>query len=122
MKRLIVVAISSVTCLAASTAVSNEMTYFVLDSPEAFSRLEKSNPGHYEKALATIVLAKNTRCETPPNALLATLGVTSAKCNVMKLRTSNPPQADFTFRIENTEYMTRISIPNDRTSLRQLGR
>ena len=102
-------------CTAALLAVSAGTAADVIFLDEqALAQLQAANPNHYAQ-VRRILAAANYLCRPrDPDAYLAKkLGAQDPSCTRMTLRTSNPPQWQIGFRLDDTHYAARVVITDD---------
>src|SRR5215469_14229809 len=85
-----------------------------LNSTADLARLRETNPDHYARAMR-LINAANTLCKPGEPKFQNTDG-RDISCAMMLL-TSNPPKRALSFTLDNTRYVTIVTITADRPEL-----
>jgi hypothetical protein len=77
---------------------------------EALARLKATNPNHYARA-QNIIAAANELCRPVPEKVqYARFDAQDISCEGNLLLTSNPPQHQISFRLDDTRYMALVVV------------
>jgi hypothetical protein len=101
------------TTTASAPSVSATATVY-LDTAASWARLHDQNPRHYARA-ELLVAAANRQCKPGVPAVQPTDGNSDRleRCEMLLLRTSNPPKRELTFVLDRTRYIAIVAITDD---------
>jgi hypothetical protein len=103
-----------VVCLIAfvGSAQASEPVARTIDLREAgaMEALAKNNPEHYRKVLEIIHVAEKVSCETLPQVLHARFNASDTTCRLYTLLTSFPPKRHLSFRLDDTFFVTNVTL------------
>jgi len=94
----------------ASTAPPRQTVY--LEGPRDLARLRETNPAHYARAQRVLAAADHL-CRPLTARLQPVVGSRDVRCEGRLLFTSNPPQWQMTFTLDDTRYVAMVVIHDD---------
>jgi hypothetical protein len=94
----------------ALTAPPRQTVY--LEGPRDLARLRETNPAHYARARRVLAAADHL-CRPATERLQPIAGSRDARCEGRLLFTSNPPQWQMTFTLDDTRYVAMVVIHDD---------
>ncbi len=94
----------------AATAPPRQTVY--LEGPRDLARLRQINPAHYARAQRVLAAADHL-CRPLAARLQPIAGSRDVRCEGRLLFTSNPPQWQMTFTLDDTRYVAMVVIHDD---------
>lgn len=92
------------------TAPARKTVY--LEGPRDLARLRETNPAHYARAQRVLAAADHL-CRPVTAQLEPVAGSRDVRCESRLLFTSNPPQWQMAFTLDDTRYIAMVVIDDD---------
>jgi hypothetical protein len=109
MSRRVVAGIAYAALLIAAQTSYAQSKVVDLNEPGALSALQQENPEHHRKVVAILEQVRTQRVEDVPRWMQSTFDAREVYYAPLLL-TSNPPQRDLSFVLEDTLYMARLKL------------
>ena len=109
---LALIGASAPAALADEALTSPPSRTVYLDGPSDLAQLRQANPAHYARA-QRILAEANQLCRPGPGRIQEVAGARDVTCAASLLRTSNPPKARVTFKLDDTRYVALVVVTDD---------
>ena len=83
-----------------------------LEGPADLARLQAAHPEHYARAVR-VLAAANHLCRPGRGHLQSVAGSRDVQCAGQLLLTSNPPQWQLSFTLDDTRYIALVPVSDD---------